>query len=81
MIQCVILSEGRSPESKDLQFAYGRARGASFECPKITHSSAESNQTQERKSVILSKAKDPQFQQHQIPDAPPQKQHLSSLYL
>ncbi len=29
--KCVILNEGRSPEPKDLQFAHGRAEGASFE--------------------------------------------------
>jgi hypothetical protein len=32
--KCVILSEGRSPESKDLQFAHSRAKGASFESPE-----------------------------------------------
>ncbi len=30
----VILNEGRSPKPKDLQFAYGRAKGASFSFPE-----------------------------------------------
>jgi hypothetical protein len=34
MTQCVILSEGRSPKPKDLQFACRRAEGAPFESPE-----------------------------------------------